>query len=50
MGTQRLRYAIAADVVRDSDWAIYRAELRALYRRSRRAVGARGTDYFRSGR
>ncbi len=32
MGTQRFRYAIAADVVADSDWAIYRAELRALYR------------------
>jgi len=50
MGTQRFRYAIAADVVGDSDWAIYRAELRALYRIRRRAVGARGTGYFRSRR
>ena len=31
MGKQRNRYGIAADVIRDSDWVIFRAYCRIAY-------------------
>jgi hypothetical protein len=35
MGKQRNRYGTAADVIRDSDWVIFRGEARAYYRIAR---------------
>lgn len=35
MGTQRIRKGIAADVIADSDWFVWRWELRGTYRRQR---------------